>query len=276
MMGAMGNVVPIVPEVAGHASVAEDPAGAAARAAQATIGAVALTLGTLAEVIRQAAGLPDEPASAPKDGAALVAGAALGAATEAMRTAAALVDAGARAIRPIAVAGASVAAPLRRVSEDLLRRWDATWEGERPEAEALAGAVASEATRRTVEAVLDQIDLTSLALDRVDLDQVIGSIDMDEIVRRIDMDAIVARIDPNAIADRIDIARMIERIDLSALALDVIEGVDLPEIIRASTGVVASDTMRTVRLETISADRAVARFVDRILRRREDEGDGGP
>jgi hypothetical protein len=273
----MGNVVPIVPEAAGPASAAEDPAGAAARAAQATIGAVALTLGTLAEVIRQAAGLPeDDPGSAPKDGAALVAGAALGAAVEAMRTAAALVDAGARAARPFAVAGASVAAPLRRVSEDLLRRWDATWEGERPEAEALAGAVASEATRRTVEAVLDQIDLTSLALDRVDLEQVIGTIDMDEIVRRIDMDAIVARIDPNAIADQIDISRMIERIDLSTLALDVIEGVDLPEIIRASTGAVASDTMRTVRLETISADRAVARFVDRILRRRDEDRDVGP
>ena len=168
-----------------------------------------------------------------------MAGAALGAATEAMRTAASIVDAGARAARPMAVAGASVAAPLRRVSEDLLRRWDQAWEGERPEAESLAGAVASEATRRTVDAILDQLDLTAIVHDRVDLDAVVGTLDLDAVVDRIDVDAIVARvdvdaiaarIDPNAIAGRVDVSRIIERIDLSALALEVIDRIDLPEI----------------------------------------------
>jgi hypothetical protein len=275
MMGAMGELVPLMPERS--STVADDPAGAGARAARAAVGAVALTLGTMAEVIRQAAGLPEERPEdrgpdEPKEGAALVAGAALGAATEAMRTAASIVDAGARAARPMAVAGASIAAPLRRVSEDILRRWDETWEGERPEAEALAGAVASEATRRTVEAVLDQLDVTEIVRARVDLDAVVEGLDLDAIVDRIDVDAIVARVDVDAIADRIDVGRIIDRIDLSGLALEVIDRIDLPEIIRASTGAVASDTVRTVRLESISADQAIARFVDRLLGRERHDG----
>jgi len=136
--------------------------------------------------------------------------------------------------------------------------------------------VATEATRRGVDAVLDQLDLTAIVVDRVDLDRVVAGLDVDELARRIDVDEIVARmdvdaltarLDPNEIADRIDVERMIGRIDLSALALEVIERIDLPEIIRASTGSVASDSMRGVRIGSQAADDAISRFVDRVLGR---------
>jgi hypothetical protein len=73
---------------------------------------------------------------------------------------------------------------------------------------------------------------------------------VEEVVARIDLDAIIARI------------------DLTALAEEVIEGIDLPEIIRESTGTVASEVVRGVRMQSIDADEAVARVVDRLFLRR--------
>jgi hypothetical protein len=73
---------------------------------------------------------------------------------------------------------------------------------------------------------------------------------VEEVVARIDLDAIIARI------------------DLTALAEEVIEGIDLPQIIKQSTGTVASEAVRGVRMQSIDADEAVARVVDRLFLRR--------
>ena len=62
---------------------------------------------------------------------------------------------------------------------------------------------------------------------------------------------------------------VIARIDLIALADQVIDGVDLPAIIRASTTTVTADVMTDVRSQGERADDAVAGFVDRMLGRRE-------
>ena len=78
----------------------------------------------------------------------------------------------------------------------------------------------------------------------------------------------LARIDLDAIAQQIDIDAIIARIDIAGLAEDVIEGIDLPEIIRESTGTVASEVVRGVRMQSIDADEAVARVVDRLFLRR--------
>ena len=59
-----------------------------------------------------------------------------------------------------------------------------------------------------------------------------------------------------------------ERMDLLDLANYVIDGIDLPGIIRESTGSVASETVQAVRMQSIDADVAVQRIVDRILLRR--------
>lgn len=101
-----------------------------------------------------------------------------------------------------------------------------------------------------VEAMLDELDLTEIVKNRVDLDAVAREIDVD------------------AVAARVDVAALIDRIDLIGLARDVIEGVDLPEIVRDSTGSMASEGVRTVRMQTINADERVSRVVDRLLPRR--------
>jgi hypothetical protein len=115
------------------------------------------------------------------------------------------------------------------------------------------------AARLDVDAVLDRIDLTTLVRDRVDVDAIVASVDLDSVARRIDVDAI---------AGRLDIDAVIARLDLVALAQEVIAAIDLPEIIRESTGSMASEAIVDVRMQSIQADEAVSRIVDRLFLRR--------
>src|SRR6185312_4013238 len=103
-------------------------------------------------------------------------------------------------------------------------------------ARALVTAIAVE----VVESVLDEIELTTLVRERVD-------------VADIDIDAIV------------------NRIDLIGLANKVIDGVDLPAIIRESTGSVTAEVMDDVRSQGERADDFVSGIVDRVLGRSRDE-----
>jgi hypothetical protein len=138
------------------------------------------------------------------------------------------------------------------------------------------------AARLDVSMVLDRIDLTAVVLERVDLDaivrRVLDRIDLTAVVlERVDLDALIQafldRIDLTAVVlRRVDLDAVIQaaldRIDLVPLAVEVIEGVDLPEIIRESTGSMASDTVQGVRMQGIVADEAVGRALDRLLLRR--------
>ena len=156
------------------------------------------------------------------------------------------------------------------------------------------------------EALLQRIDLTGAVRRHVDLDALVVGVDLDvaaarldvdAVARRLDVDAVLARldltrivrdqvdldslvstVDLDAAAGRLDLEAVIERIDLVGLAKDVIAELDLPEIIRESTGSVASDTVRGVRMQGITGDQAVGRAVDRLRlgRGRRESGTGGP
>lgn len=80
-------------------------------------------------------------------------------------------------------------------------------------------------------AALDQLDLTALVRERVDLDAFVADV------------------------------------DVVAIAREVIDELDLPQIVRESTGSMASETVRGVRVRTVDADESVTRAVDRLLRR---------
>ncbi|TCM40386.1 hypothetical protein [Kribbella sp. VKM Ac-2568] len=60
------------------------------------------------------------------------------------------------------------------------------------------------------------------------------------------------------------VAAVVQRIDLGQLAEGVIAEIDLAEIIRQSTGSVASETVRGVRMQSISGDEAVGNAVGRL------------
>lgn len=139
------------------------------------------------------------------------------------------------------------------------------------------------------------VPLTELVRRMVDLDALVADVDLDAIAARLDLDVVAARIDVGAILERIDLTQVVTervdldavargldldavigRVDLAALANEVIAAIDLPEIIRESSGSLASETVRSVRMQGIDADRAVERLIDRLRRHRALRPDDGP
>ena len=128
----------------------------------------------------------------------------------------------------------------------------------------LDGAVA----RVDIDAAVARVDIDAI-LDRVDLDAVAERLDLDRVARRLDVDAVVARADLDAAAARLDVDAFLDRVDLVGIAQEVVDGIGLPDIVRESTGSLATETVEEVRLQGMAADDAIARLVDRIrLRRR--------
>jgi len=200
---------------------------------------------------------------------------------------------------------------LNRVVVEVVSRLDLGAVLDRVDLDAVAARldVDAVAARLDVDAVLDRMDLTTVVLQRVDLRPVVSEVlalidesdvtgvielaDLDRAAARLDVDAVAGRLDMEAVLDRLDLTSTVLRrvdlrtvvdaalaqIDLVGLAEEVIDGVDLPEIIRESTGSMASDTVRGVRMQGIEADRAVdkavGRTVDRLLLRRQ-RGATGP
>ncbi|WP_076261575.1 hypothetical protein [Intrasporangium flavum] len=145
--------------------------------------------------------------------------------------------------------------------------------------------------RVDIDAIVAGVDLQQI-IERIDIDAIVAGVDLQRIIERIDIDAIVAGVDLQQIVDRIDVDGIVERVDvdaviakldLVALAELVVEGIDLPGIIRSSTGSMASEGVREVRRQGIGADERVAHVVDRLLHRPErapgpvfEEEDGTP
>jgi hypothetical protein len=169
--------------------------------------------------------------------------------------------------------------------------------------ERLAGTVVRLAVRHVVAAVVETVDLTELvrrhvdldavaagidldaavarvdidaaaarldidaAIARVDIEAIVRRIDIDEVAKRIDLDAVAARIDPDPVVTRVDLDAIIARVDIVGIAREVIDAIDLPEIVRNSTGTLTSDTIRTVRREAMQADEVIGGLFDRLLHR---------
>ncbi|MCV7226712.1 hypothetical protein [Mycolicibacterium komossense] len=102
--------------------------------------------------------------------------------------------------------------------------------------------------------------LTTIAVQIVG--QVLAELDLTALVRD--------NVDVNAIAREVDIDAIIDRIDLIGLADVVIDGVDLPAIIRQSTTSVTAEVMTDVRSQGERADDLVTGIVDRMLGRTRD------
>ena len=80
------------------------------------------------------------------------------------------------------------------------------------------------------------------------------------------LDAVVPRLSDELVR-RLDLDALVTRMDVAQLAQRVISEVDLPEIIRESTGVVSSEVVREVRMRGIAGDDTVGRAMDRLLLR---------
>jgi hypothetical protein len=130
-----------------------------------------------------------------------------------------------------------------------------------------------------VENALNRIDLNQLIASRVDidalaalldLDAAVARVDLDAAVARVDLDAAVARVDLDAAVARVDVDRVVETVNMAVIieiARQVVDAINLPLIIRESSGGVAADLVTDVRLQTIDADASFARLLDKVFRR---------
>ncbi len=142
--------------------------------------------------------------------------------------------------------------------------------------EHLAQAVAE----RVVTLVLDAIDMDAI-LARIDVDAIVRRVDVDGIVERVDVERIIERVDVEKIIERVDVEKIIERVDVKKVIdrVDIdalVEQTEIGTIIAKSTSGVASEGLDVVRAQAVGLDDFVARWMNRILRRKADDLPLGP
>jgi hypothetical protein len=123
------------------------------------------------------------------------------------------------------------------------------------------------AAKLNLDEIVDRVPI-SRVIDRVDLDSIADRLDLDRAVKRLDVNAVIATADVDSVVSRVDVEAILGRLDLVAIVRSVLDQLDLPEIIRQSTGAVASSGVRGVRVRSLEADQKVSRTVDRLLPRR--------
>jgi hypothetical protein len=294
----------------------------AAQAFQIAVGLASAVAAVLTEALARTIGhepIDEEPAGDEEmpqpSGVPLLAGAAFGLALEGGRWAFRTAGAVAKSGRPWLSFVMSPNVVRRRLddAQTFLRTLDDRWREEQPRGEEAATSFVHALVPEIVNAALDQIDLTELVVEHVDLDRILARVDLNAVIERVDigrileridlndviervdldrivrgidvqaivdripLDAVVARVDLNQVAARIDVDEIVakvdveaivQRIDVVGLAREVIDEIDLPAIIRESSGAMAGETVEGIRLQSMDADRLVARVVDKVLRRR--------
>jgi hypothetical protein len=129
---------------------------------------------------------------------------------------------------------------------------------------ATIGSVLDRIVPALADAIVSRMDLTDIVLSNVDLRPIVikalDEIDLTEIV--------VDRVDVNRIVEQADIDSVIDRVPMLQIADYIIEEIDLPQIIRESTGGVALDAFTTTRVSAIRTDEILSKVVDTVLLRR--------
>jgi hypothetical protein len=253
----------LVPLPAGGAGLTADMVGRATRLALGAAGLALAALEVLLERsgpagpgVRAGAGSGATP-SGPPGTLPLLSAAALGLGLEAQR----------RAMNAGAALGARVSPPLRVVARPAVavargplvavwRRLDLDGWAARGLAEQRRNQQAAAAAARALVAAI-----AAAVLDEVDLDGIVDRLDLDRIAERLDLDAI---------ADRIDVDAVVARIDLPGITERVMDEVDLGQIIRESSGTMATETVDALRVQGMRADRLLSRVVDRVLQRNDE------
>jgi len=124
--------------------------------------------------------------------------------------------------------------------------------------------------RIDIDRIVRRIDLGAI-VERIPVDDIVTRLDLDAIVARLDIDGVVSRVDIQAVADRIDLQALVRRLDLATISNEVIEEIDLAGIIQDAMGSMTTETVGGIRVQSMNADRAIARLVGRVLGRDQDE-----
>ncbi len=229
---------------------ADDLAAMLHHAARAWFGALALSADVLVQSVADSTPTKFGEAERRAAVAGAVADAAIGVG---WRVAHLSADVGVRLVRLTSPAVAVVLDPplvaTRFTPREVLSRMTATWLAERPGTIRSFTSLSETITPSAAGVIEDVVDVEAIlvgALQQVDLERLLN-----DLLAQVDLTGLV-----------------LTHVDVVALADAVIQGVDLPRIIRESSGSVATETADTMRLQAMQADRAVSGLVDRLMRRR--------
>jgi hypothetical protein len=155
----------------------------------------------------------------------------------------------------------SVVSPLTSAAAPIADRTRQAWPQPWLRQAAARGRQDREAlTSAVVRLVLASVPgLTNALLDQLDLTAVVAE--------RVDINAVAAQLDVDAIARRVDVIALLKQMDPGELTRYLVEDMDLPAIIQSSTGSIMSDAVHDVRMQSIGADERLNRAVDAILLR---------
>jgi len=168
------------------------------------------------------------------------------------------------------VAGVDIAAVIDRVDVDsIVAGVDIGAVIDRVDVDAIVRRVDLDAAVSTVDlaAIVGRLDLNEIA-DSLQLDPLVAKVNLEAVVDRLDIAGVVAKVDPDPIVARVNFDAALSQIDLIGIAQKIVDGIDLPGIIRDSTGSLASEAVQGVRAQGQHADDAVGQLVGRVFRRR--------
>ena len=155
------------------------------------------------------------------------------------------------ATRAATLPAALVGAPLARRVDD----WQRVGTDVEDAARESAAHTLDIAVTAIVDRILDHLDITDVAMRRIDLDTIIRHVDIDSILDRVDIDVIVDRLDLN------DIAR--NKLDLRPIVDDVLSQVDYGEVVQSATRGVTGGTVSQMRRRAARYDGIVDRMLGR-------------
>lgn len=131
-------------------------------------------------------------------------------------------------------------------------------------AQSIIGGALDRLVPPLVDSIVSRVNLTEVVISQVDLRAVVQSaldqLDLTEIV--------VERVDVNRIVAQASIDDVVDRVPMVQIADYIIEEIDLPRIIRESTGGIAMDAFTTTRYSAARTDEFVSKIVDTLLLRR--------
>jgi hypothetical protein len=132
-------------------------------------------------------------------------------------------------------------------------------------------SMAQTVAKRATELVVDSLDVNAV-LDRIDVNKLLNQVDVNQLLDRVDVDRLLARVDVNALVDKVDVNELTERVDVNAL----VNKTELKTMLAKSSTTVVTEGIDLVRSQAVGLDDFLARWVNRILRRKQAPAVGPP
>jgi len=132
-------------------------------------------------------------------------------------------------------------------------------------------SMAQTVAKRATELVVDSLDINAV-LDRVDVNKLLNQVDVNQLLDRVDVDRLLARVDVNALVDKVNVNELTERVDVNAL----VDRTEIKTVLARSSTTVFTEGIDLVRSQAVGLDDFLARWVNRILRRKQAPAVGPP